>query len=96
MPEYLPKTPSLLNAKGDGFNPELFASPAEAERLVVQQEPASSPWENPRQAEQAIRDKRASAVMLIPRNLLDQLQQEHDIDIPIKYSSVDETSAEDV
>ena len=34
--EYLPKAPPLLNPNGDGFNPALFDSPSEAERLVVQ------------------------------------------------------------
>src|SRR5438270_2238752 len=34
-PEYLPAEPRLLNAAKDGFDPELFDSPAEAARLVV-------------------------------------------------------------
>jgi sodium transport system permease protein len=46
--EYLPATPPLLNPAGDGFNPELFDIPAEADRLVVRPEPASSPWGDPR------------------------------------------------
>ena len=54
--EYLPKSPPLLNPSGDGFNPALFDSPAEAERLVVRQEPASGPWGDPDVREQAIRD----------------------------------------
>ena len=33
--EYLPDEPPLLNAERDGFDPALFDSPAEAERLVV-------------------------------------------------------------
>ncbi len=55
-----------------------------------------APGETPGRREQAIRDKRASAVMMIPRNLPDQLQHENDIDIPIKYNSVDETEPEHV
>src|SRR3954471_22352543 len=33
--ENLPKAPSLLNSRGDGFNPELFDSRADADRIVV-------------------------------------------------------------
>ena len=52
------------------------------------------PWGDPRVREQAIRDGEASAVMLIPRDLPDQLQRENEneIDIPIQYNSVDEPS----
>src|SRR4029077_7533782 len=39
--EFLPPAPALLNPRGDGFNPSLFDSPGEAERLVVSREPAS-------------------------------------------------------
>ena len=53
--ENLPKAPRLMNSRGDGFNPDLFDSPAEAERLVVEPEPASSPWGDPARREQAIR-----------------------------------------
>ena len=67
--EYLPTLARLLNPDGDGFNPALFDSPAEAERMVVRREPASGPWGDPRAREQAIRDGRASAVMVIPRDL---------------------------
>ena len=42
--ENLPKSPPLLNPRGDGFDPELFDNPAEAERLVVRLESASGPW----------------------------------------------------
>jgi len=64
--EYLPKTPPLLNSKRDGFNPALFDSPFEAERLVVRRESASSPQGGSRGSEQAIRDGRAQAVIVIP------------------------------
>jgi sodium transport system permease protein len=90
--ENLPKAPRLLNADGDGFNPDLFDSPTEAERLVVQQESGSSPWADPVWREQEIRHGSASAVMVIPTDMKSQLQQEHDVNIPIKYKSVDEPS----
>ena len=41
--EYLPRSPALLNSSGDGFNPALFDTPVEAERLVVLPETASAP-----------------------------------------------------
>jgi sodium transport system permease protein len=90
--EYLPKSPPLLNPSADGFNPSLFDSPGEAQRLVVRTEPASSPTASPRGSEQAIRDGRAQAVMLIKPDLPDQLLGEKEIDIPIRYNSVDESS----
>jgi len=90
--EYLPQAPPLLNPSGDGFNPALFDLPLEAERLVVRTEPASSSWGNPRGSEQAIRDGRAQAVIVIHRDLPDQLLGEQEIDIPIRYNSVDEPS----
>ena len=41
--EFLPQTPAMLNTTGDGFNPALFDTPAEADRLVVQLESATGP-----------------------------------------------------
>jgi len=90
--EHLPKAPLLLNSAGDGFNAELFDSPAEAERLVVHLEPASGPWGSPTRREQAIRHGLASAVMIIPPNLGELLQQGGHVEIPIRYNSVDEPS----
>jgi sodium transport system permease protein len=92
--EYLPKSPPLLNSSGDGFNPSLFDTAAESERLVVRQEPASGVWRDHGVRERAIRDGEVSAVMLIPRELPAQLQRDHEneIDIPIQYNSVDEPS----
>ena len=90
--EYLPKSPPLLNPSGDSFNPAFFDSPGESERLLVLRESASGPWRDARQGEQAIRSSKASAVVIIPRDLPDQLLREKEIDIPIKYNSVDETS----
>jgi sodium transport system permease protein len=81
-----------LNPARDGFHPALFESPAEAERLVVHTEPASSPTAGPRASEQAIRDGRAQVVLVIPRDLPEQLSGEQGIRIPIRYNSVDEPS----
>ena len=91
-PEHLPKTSPLLEPAGRRFNPSLFDSPAESERLVVRLEGDAPPWSDPRQAERAVRGGLASAVMLIPANLSQQLEREGDISIPIKYNSIDEPS----
>lgn len=92
--EYLPTTPALLNSAGDGFDPALFDTPTEADRMVVRQEPASSPWGDPRVRQEAIREGDAAAVMVIPPDLPEQLQREQEsaIAIPIHYNSVDEPS----
>ncbi len=90
--EFLPSSPPLLNPSGDGFNPAFFDSPGEAEKLLVLRESATGPWADPRCCEQAIRSGEASAVMIIPQDLPEQLLRENEIDIPIKYNSVDEPS----
>ena len=68
--ENLPKVPSLLNPRGDGFNPELFDSPVEAERLVVQARAGLGPLGRPGvRREEEIRRGTASAVLVIPPDL---------------------------
>jgi sodium transport system permease protein len=89
--EFLPRRPPLLDPSGRHFNPALFDSPADAERLVVEQQAGTPPWSDER-AKQAVRRGLASAVMLIPPNLSEQLEREQEIEIPIKYNSVDEPS----
>ena len=90
--EHLPKSPSLLNAEGNQFNPDLFDSPIEAERLLVHQESGAGPWGDPVYRETQIRNGYASAVLVIPPDISNQLQREHDVNIPIKYKSVDDPS----
>ena len=90
--EFLANSPPLLNPAGDGFNPAYFDSPGEAEKLLVLRETASGPWGDQKRCEQAIRSGQASAVMIIPPDLTEQLLREKEIDIPIKYNSVDESS----
>ncbi|MDR3618708.1 MAG: ABC transporter permease subunit [Paludisphaera borealis] len=90
--EHLPKEPALLNEKGDGFNPALFDSPAEAQRLLVQQESETGPWGKPVYREQAVRSGEGAAVMVIPTDLPEQFRQKNDVAIPIHYKSVDEPS----
>ncbi len=90
--EHLPKVPHLLNPQRDGFSADLFETPGDAERLVVQVQPASGPWGDPARREEEIRQGNASAVLVIPPDLPEQLRREHDVDIPIKYKSVAEPS----
>jgi sodium transport system permease protein len=90
--ENLPTTPRLLNDAGDGFHHDLFDRPAEAERMVLQLEPAAGPWGDPARREQAIRHGLASAVLVVPPNVVARLRAEADVEIPIRYNSVDEPS----
>ena len=90
--EFLPKSPPLLNPGRDGFNPALFDLPGEAEKLLVQCESASGTWRDEKRRERAIRLREVSAVMVISQNLPDQLLRENEIDVPIQYNSVDESS----
>ncbi len=90
--EHLPQVPPLLNAEGNGFNPALFDSPLDAQRLLIQRESESGPWGAPEYREQAVRHGEASAVMVIPPDLPEQFQHKNDVAIPIHYKSVDEPS----
>jgi sodium transport system permease protein len=91
-PEYLGDAPPLLNAAGDGFNPKLGDATAQTDRLVVRLEPASGPWGDAAYVGQAIRSGEVAAVLLVPRDLPQQLRRETEIDIPVSFSSVDENS----
>ena len=90
--EYLPKSPPLLNPSGDGFNPASSTRPPRPSGWSCSTEPASGPWGDPQRARAGDPDGAASAVMVIPADLPEQLQREQEIDIPIKYNSVDEPS----
>ena len=90
--ENLPSSPPLLDPSGQGFSPDLFDSLADAGRMVVIHEDSQSAWADPRMAERAIRHGQASAVVIIPKDLPDQLKRDVEIAIPIQYNSVDEPS----
>ncbi len=90
--ENLPPAPPLLDPSGKGFSPDLFDSPGDAGRMVVERQDATSDWADPRTAESAIRHGLASAVVIIPKDLRDQLKRDVEIAIPIQYNSVDEPS----
>ncbi len=90
--ENLPKSPPLLNPQRNGFDSRLFDSPADAERLVVRLEPVDGTWGDPLRRKQAIHRGEASAAMIVPRDLPEQLRREARIQVPIAYNSVDEPS----
>ncbi len=90
--EHLPESPPLLDPSGTHFSPTLFGSASEASLMVVELQPESSFWSDPPAAEQAIRHGLASAVMIIPPDLPEQLKREAEISIPIRFNSVDEPS----
>ena len=58
----------------------------------MQAESAQGPWAAPERREQAIRGGSVSAVMIIPPDLPRQFREKKDVEIPILYRSVDETS----
>jgi sodium transport system permease protein len=91
-PEYLPAEPPLLNARKDGFDPSLFDSKAEAERLEVKTTKAEGEWLTPAHHELAVRSGVADAVVVIPAELRGRLDRIQEAAIPIKYDSTDEPS----
>ncbi len=91
-PEFLPEAPPLLNVRGDGFDPILFDSPEEAERLVVHTEPSQGRWAQAKTREDEIRSGSADAVVAIPADVRGQLKGNRSVAIPIDYFSTDERS----
>ena len=90
--ENLPAKPPLLNAKGDGFQPSLFDSPAEANRLKVGLEPFKGPWLDPSYRKRAVRDGVADAILPLPADLRERLATIESEQLPIHYDSTDERS----
>src|SRR4051812_2955550 len=89
-PEHLPKAPPLLNDKGDGFDPELFETPDEANRLRVKPEPDDESWRDRDRRERAVHDGTADAVVLVPPDLSARLDAGGDATLPTVYDSADE------
>src|SRR5215218_10305945 len=73
--EYLPAEPQLLTPQRDTFDPTLFDTPSEATKLQVRLEKAEGPWLDESFREQAIRNRMADAVVVIPADLLEQLER---------------------
>jgi sodium transport system permease protein len=91
-PEFLPESPPLLNARRDGFDPTLFDSPDEAERLLVRLERSEGEWAQPRTRGNAIRSGLADAVVAVPADVREQLRENRSVSLPIDYFSTDERS----
>jgi sodium transport system permease protein len=91
-PEFLPRTPALLNPGRDGFDPQLFDTPGEAELLKVRLEPAEGDWLEQARRDAAVRRREAEAVLLVPKGLATQLDKIEDARMPIVYDSADEGS----
>ncbi len=91
-PEFLPEAPPLLDARGKGFDPSLFDSPEEAERLVVRSARAEGRWAEAKTREDEIRSGSADAVVAIPADVRGQLKGNRSVSIPIDYFSTDERS----
>ena len=90
--EHLPKSSPLLNPGADRFNPELFDTPAEANRLVVRTRTAEGPWLDPKTQEAEMRSGRADAVLTVPGDLVARLDRLESPSTPVVYDSADERS----
>lgn len=90
--EHLPKEPPLLTPDGTRFNPLLFDNPSEADLLVVEKAPPGPPWDDSRYWQEAVRSREVKAVVVIPKDLVTELDREKDVDISIVYNRVEETS----
>lgn len=91
-PEYLPGDPPLLNAERNGFNPDLFDSPAEAARLVVTVKPAKGEWLDPKVREMVTRSGQVDAVLPVPADLPARMAKFDVPSLDIVYESADERS----
>ena len=90
--EYLPEKPPLLNAQRDGFDPGLFDTEAEAERLKVKLQKSEGRWLESAYRREAIRAGVADAILPIPADLRQRLATIESEQLPINYNSTDERS----
>jgi sodium transport system permease protein len=90
--EHLPQKPLLLTPKHDGFDPELFETIADAERLKVRVQKSEGRWLDPAYRREAVRAGQADAILPIPADLRERLDTIESEQLPISYSSTDERS----
>src|SRR6185312_3951881 len=83
--ESLPKSPPLLNARGDGFDASLFELKGDAERLRITTVPDRSGWSDPGQRRERLRAGDADVVVAIPPNVREQLGGLKRASIPIYF-----------
>jgi sodium transport system permease protein len=90
--EYLPETPPLLNPERNGFAPELFDVRDDASRLHVETPKADSPWNRTEERRIQLRGGLADVVVVIPKDVREQLKGLKRAKIAIFYDSADEQS----
>ena len=91
-PEFLPAQPPLLNEGQTGFNPDLFDSAAEAERLLGRPQAAKGIWLEQETWRQTTRSGAADAVLVVPADTRAQIEKKETPQIPLVYESADERS----
>jgi sodium transport system permease protein len=90
--EHLPKSPALLTPKQTSFDESLFDVPADAGRLQVVSVPPNSVWADSTQRRLRLRSGEADVVVVIPRDVQDQIRSLRRAEIPVFYDSADEQS----
>ena len=83
----------LLTPAGTAFDPALFDSQADALLLDVETAPDEPPWNDPNELRGLLREGRADAVVLIPKNIAGLIGAMERSDIPIAFNSASEPSA---
>jgi len=81
-----------LNAKRDRFDQALFDGEAEANRLVVVARPAEPPWSDAKERERRIRSGLVDAIVVVPRDLRDQIERKETREMAVDFDSADESS----
>lgn len=92
LPKASAQTPRLLNSEENRFDPGLFDNPADGDRLIVREVGDAPPWNDPAKRRALLRAGEADAVLLIPSNLVQTLEKQERVEIPIAYNSADERS----
>ncbi len=91
-PEFLPDVPPLLNTARDGFAPQLFDNPNEAQRLTVKVVPGAGIWLDSKFREPVTRRGEFAAIVIIPPDLRKQIAAKKDPLIAVEFDSADERS----
>jgi sodium transport system permease protein len=90
--ENLPKSPALLNADRNGFEPSLFLVPKDAALLKVELKTENWDWTRPGAVRKGIRGGLAEAVLIIPPDLKQQIDTIGSAKLEVLYDSTDEPS----
>ena len=90
--ENLPPSPPLLNDAKDGFAPGLFARPKDADLFKVGHRTREFDWLRPGAVRQGIRAGLADAVIVIPPDVRERIEEVGSTRLPVLYDSTDEVS----